>query len=57
MPNRESLHELIDTLPEAALESAQRVLQNYQTWPPEPPIDMEKMRTRVDDLFRYLFTV
>jgi hypothetical protein len=52
MPNRESLHELVDTLPEAALESAQRVLQNYQTWPPKPPIDVENMRRRVDELFR-----
>jgi hypothetical protein len=52
MPSRESLHELIDTLPEAALESAERVLQNYQTWPPKPPIDVEMMRQRVDELFR-----
>ena len=52
MPNRESLRELIDTLPEAALESAQRVLQNYQTWPPKPTIDVENMRRRVDELFR-----
>jgi hypothetical protein len=52
MPNRESLHKLIDSLPEAALESAQRVLQNYQAWPPEPPIDVEKTRNRVDELFR-----
>jgi hypothetical protein len=52
MPNRESLHELIDTLPEAALESAERVLQTYQTWPPKPPIDVEEMRKRVDELFR-----
>ena len=54
MPNRRSLHELIDTLPEAALESAERVLQNYQTWPPKPPIDVENMRKRVDELFRRL---
>src|SRR5258708_36991231 len=51
MPNRESLHELVDRLPEAALESAERVLQNYQIWPPKPPIDVEKMRKRVDELF------
>jgi hypothetical protein len=51
MPNRESLHELIDTLPEAALESAERVLHNYQIWPPTLPIDVEKMRKRVDELF------
>ena len=41
MLNRESLHELIDMLPEAALEPAQRVLQNYQSWPTKPPIDVE----------------
>jgi hypothetical protein len=52
MPNRESLHKLIDTLPEAALESAERVLQNYQTWPPKPPIGVEKMHERVDELLR-----
>jgi len=52
MPNRESLHKLIDTLPEAALESAARVLQNYQTWPPKPPMDVRTMRKRVDKLLR-----
>jgi hypothetical protein len=52
MPNRKSLHELIDTLPEAALEPAERVLRNYQTWPPKPPIDVENMRRLVDELFR-----
>jgi len=52
MSNRESLHKLIDTLPEAALESAEGVLQNYQTWPPKPPIDVEKMRKRVHELIR-----
>jgi hypothetical protein len=51
MPSRESLHELIN-MPEAALESTERVLQNYQTWPPKPPIDVENMRKRVDELFR-----
>jgi hypothetical protein len=52
MPNRESLHELIDTLPEAALESAVRVLQNYQTWPSKPPIDVEMMRKRIEERLR-----
>ena len=52
MLNRESLHELIDTLPEPALESAERVLQNYQTWPPKPPINVEIMRKRVEERFR-----
>ena len=52
MSKRESLHKLIDTLPEAALESTERVLQNYQTWPPKPLMDVEKTRRRVDELFR-----
>lgn len=52
MSNRESLHKLIDTLPEAALESTERVLLNYQTWPPKPLMDVEKMRQRVDELLR-----
>jgi hypothetical protein len=52
MPNRKSLHELIDTLPEAALDSTERVLQNYQTWPPKPPIDVEVMRKRVEERFK-----
>jgi hypothetical protein len=52
MPNRESLRELIDSLPERALESAERVLQSFQTWPPKPPVGVEKMREHVDELFR-----
>jgi hypothetical protein len=52
VPNRESLHELIATLPEAALESAERVLQSYQTWPPRLPMGVEKMHQRVDELLK-----
>jgi hypothetical protein len=52
MPSRESLRELIDTLPEAALESAERVLRNYQIWPPVPRIEVEEMRERVHELFK-----
>ena len=52
MPGRESLRKLIDTLPEEALESAERVLRNYQFWPPKPPIEVEEMRERVHELFR-----
>jgi hypothetical protein len=49
MASRENLHELIDKLPEAALESAERILRNIQTWPPKPPIEVEKMRKRVEE--------
>jgi hypothetical protein len=52
MPSRESLRELVDTLPEGALESAERVLRNYQIWPPKPPIEVEQMRERVEELFK-----
>jgi hypothetical protein len=52
MLSRESLRKLIDTLPEEALESAEQVLRNYQIWPPKPPIEVEKMRERVHELFR-----
>src|ERR1700688_1842608 len=52
MPSRESLRELIDTLPQDALESAERVLKNYQVWPPKQPIEFEQMRELVHELFR-----
>jgi hypothetical protein len=51
MPDRETLHILIDTLPAAALETAERVLRNYQTWPSQPPFDFEKMQQRVRERF------
>lgn len=43
MSNRITLHRLVDALPEPALEGAERVLTNCQTWPPEPPADVQKM--------------
>ena len=52
MPSRETLHELVDRLPEAALETTERVLRNYQMWPPRPPITVEKMRERVEERLR-----
>ena len=52
MTTRESLHKLIDTLPEAALESTERVLQFYQVWPPEPPADVTRMHQEVQERFR-----
>ena len=52
MPNREALHKLIDTMPEDALESAERVLKTYQTWPPRLPIGVEELHKRLDELLR-----
>lgn len=34
MADRSRLHELIDTLPDAAVPVAQGALEHYQTWPP-----------------------
>lgn len=54
MSNRDSLHSLIDSLPEAAFGSIERVLQTYQTWPPLPPqpqADVEEMWKRVKERF------
>lgn len=52
MPSREALHELVDKLPEPALEATERMLKNYQTWPPRPPMTVERMRRRVDEMRR-----
>ena len=52
MTTRESLHKLIDTLPEAGLESTERVLQNYQSWPPQPAADVTSMHREVQERFR-----
>jgi hypothetical protein len=34
---RDELHQLVDTLPEAALEPAEKALQHFQVWPRQPP--------------------
>src|SRR5258708_33075358 len=54
MLNRSRLHELVDSLPEAALAVAQGVLENFQTWPPNQSAQqaaikkahMDRMRRR-----------
>ena len=51
MSNRETLHGLIETLPNASLETVERVLRNYQTWPPEPSVDFEELKQRVRERF------
>ena len=42
--SREELYRLVDTLPEAALEPAEKALQHFQIWPPQPPPEIERMR-------------
>src|SRR5262245_19285834 len=42
--SREQLHQLVDTLPEAALEPAEKALQHFQIWPRQPPPEVERMR-------------
>jgi hypothetical protein len=36
-PDRESLRALVDSLPDGALQAAQRTLEHMQTWPPVQP--------------------
>src|SRR5438552_18867139 len=42
--SREELHRLVDTLPEAALEPAEKSLRYFQVWPHQPPPKIEEMR-------------
>ena len=44
MPDRSRLHELVDTLPVAALAVAQGSLEHLQVWPPQPPAQWRAMR-------------
>ena len=41
--DRSDLHRLVDTLPEGAFESAQKILEHFQVWPPQPPPQMKRM--------------
>jgi hypothetical protein len=41
--DRSDLHRLVDTLPEEAFESARRILEHFQVWPPQPPPEMKRM--------------
>jgi hypothetical protein len=50
MPDRNSLHQLVDTLPEAALEAVARALELFQTWPPEMPRHAQNMKKRMMEL-------
>jgi hypothetical protein len=52
MSDRNALHQLVDTLPEAALEAVERGLQHLQAWPPEMPRDAQKTFERVTALMR-----
>jgi hypothetical protein len=48
MQSREELHKLVDSLPEGAVEAAERVLRNIQVWPPVPP-DPVNLRKRMEE--------
>jgi hypothetical protein len=52
MPNRSRLHELVDSLPEAALAVAQGALEHYQTWPPQRPAQLDAIRKANIDRMR-----
>jgi len=52
MPNRSLLHELVDSLPEAALAVAQGALEHFQTWPPQRPAQLDDIRKANMDRMR-----
>jgi len=40
--SREELHQLVDTLPELAMEQARKMLERLQTWPPQVPPEVKQ---------------
>jgi hypothetical protein len=52
MTKRDSLHQLVDTLPEASVEPIEQLLQMYQKWPPEPPATVKEMSERMEEDFK-----
>jgi hypothetical protein len=44
MASREELHKLVDSLPDAALDSARSALVSIQVWPPLMPPEFKKLR-------------
>jgi hypothetical protein len=49
MIDRSRLHELIDSLPEAALAVAQGALENFQSWPPKrTPAQLSAQKGNMD---------
>jgi hypothetical protein len=44
MQDRTRLHELVDTLPDDALDVAQGALEHWQTWPPQEPPQARAIR-------------
>jgi hypothetical protein len=52
MLNRFRLHELVDSLPEAALAVAQGALENFQTWPPKPSAQLAAIQKAHMDRMR-----
>jgi hypothetical protein len=47
--SRDELYRLIDTLPEAALEHAKGMLDHLQTWPPQPPPEIDRIRRQLQE--------
>src|SRR5262245_21281917 len=55
MPTRDDLHKLVDTLPEAAFDTAQQMLTRFQVWPPpRPPVRPEFQRFHEESRERQL---
>ena len=44
--SRDELHQLVDMLPEAALEPAEQALRHFRIWPQQPFLQIERMRKK-----------
>jgi hypothetical protein len=52
MSDRDKLHQLVDILPEVAIDATFRVLENYQKWPPKGHADASEMLREAQEGFR-----
>jgi hypothetical protein len=50
MHSREELHKLVDSMPEAAIEAAHRVLSTLQSWPPSPAPQRSDSKIRMTEV-------
>jgi len=48
MQSREELHKLVNSMPEAAIETAHQFLLALQVWPPRPPVEAGKKITMTE---------
>jgi hypothetical protein len=51
MASRDTLHSLVDTLPEEAVGMIERILQHHQKWPPRTHLDGKALHKQMSERF------